>query len=149
MSRRTVSSIRPYDCLRAKKIRIESLDTTGRKAQITWPVEVSNKEFFLMALADGAFGQKDAKLFERAQHHEYGFDDFFLAGRGAVYFKGRISGTEIFKNIFMTAHLDTTKKEEFSAFFEQVIDPHRDYAVFGDSSRDVLDAASRGISTCW
>jgi len=125
-------------------IQIESSDETGRKAQITWPVEVSDKEFFLLALADGAFGHKDAKLFERAHYHEYGVDDFFLAGRGAVYFKGRISGNDVFKNILMTAHIDSTKKEEFSAFYEQVIDPHQDYAIFGDSSQEVHDAASRG-----
>jgi uncharacterized repeat protein (TIGR01451 family) len=125
-------------------ITITSVDATGRKAQIAWPVEVSDKEFFLMALADGVFGQDGAKLSERSHYHEAGFDDFFVAGRGALYFKGRISGTELFKNVFMTAHIDSTKKEDFSAFYEQVIDPHRDYAIFGDSSQEVHDATSRG-----
>lgn len=123
---------------------IESLDPTGRRARITWPVEVASQEYFLLALADGVAGQVDSQLMERSHYDEVKLGDFFLGGRTALYFKGRISGTKLFKNVLVTAHLDSTKDEQFSAFYEQVIAPHQNYAIFGDTSQEVQDVTSRG-----
>jgi uncharacterized repeat protein (TIGR01451 family) len=123
---------------------IVSTDKAGYRATLTWPVEVADMEFFLLALADGAFGQVEAHLAEESTHHTYDDKDVFVQGRGAVYFKGRVSGDWLVKDLFFTAHLDTARRTEFEAFYEQVIDPHRDYAVFGDASQPVKDAHARG-----
>jgi len=123
---------------------IESIDKAGNKAKIEWPVEVSKSEFFLMAIADGVLGHKGAKLAEREQFHQFETGDIFLAGRGALYLKGRVSGLGIAKDLFITAHVDSTKNEAFNAFYEQVIDPARDYYVFGDASQEDQDVRARG-----
>lgn len=124
---------------------ITSTDPIGNVARLEWPVEVSDDEFFLMVLADGAFGQLDVRLPEEGPNSFTDISDgLFLHGRGAIYFKGRVSGGDLAEKLFITAHLDTARQREFSAFYEQVIDPTRDYAIFGDASEDVQDIQASG-----
>lgn len=124
---------------------IETLDATGHRARVVWPVETTDSEFFLLALADGAAGQLGARLKELDQYDKTTTGDFFLAGRGAVYARGRVSGSSLAKDIFVTAHVDSTqRRRDFESFFEQVIDPARDYVLFGDASEDVDGAPARG-----
>lgn len=123
---------------------VTSTDEAGYVARLAWPVEVTKSELFLMALADGALGHVGANLDERATTDTYRTGDIFLAGRGALTLKARVSGTELAKNLFITAHLDTAQREAFSAFYDQVIDPARDYAVFGDAAQDGVHAKMRG-----
>ncbi|MFT7579101.1 MAG: hypothetical protein ACI9MR_000763, partial [Myxococcota bacterium] len=123
---------------------ILSRDKSGHEARIVWPIIVSDSEFFLLALADGVGGQVGARLQELDTYHKTDDGSLFLAGRGALYAKGRISGTSLAKDIFVTAHVDSTKEREFEAFYDQVIDPARDYVIFGDASEDVQDVNARG-----
>ncbi len=123
---------------------IVSRDGSGHEARITWPVTVKDSELFLLVLADGAAGQVGARLEELGPYHQAANDSFFLAGRGAVYAKGRVSGGDLVKDLFVTAHIDTAKRRDFEAFYAQVVDPARDYVVFGDASEDVQDATARG-----
>ncbi len=123
---------------------IVSTDAAGYTARVTWPVEVTDREFFLLALADGAVGQVGARLAERTEATSTETDGVFLQGRGALYLKGRVSGSALAEELFVTAHLDTARRRGFTPFYEQVIDPARDYAVFGDASADIQDAQARG-----
>lgn len=123
---------------------IESVDKAGNKARIEWPVEVAKSEFFLMAIADGVLGHKGAKLAERERYYDIKFGDGFASLGGALYVKGRVSGLGIAKDLLITAHLDSTKGSEFNAFYEQVIDPAKDYFVLGDSAGEEQDVKARG-----
>ncbi len=123
---------------------VTSTDAAGYVARLAWPVEVTKSELFLMALADGALGHVGARLDERATADTYRTGNIFLAGRGALTLKARVSGTELAENLFITAHLDTAQRRAFSAFYEQVIDPARDYAIFGDAAQDDVYAKMRG-----
>lgn len=128
----------------ASTLVVESRDPTGHVARIERAIEVEDTEFFLLALADGVGGQVGARLQELEHYHEANNGSLRLAGRGALYAKGRISGTALARDLFITAHVDTTKQREFEAFYDQVIDPARDYTIFGDAAEDVQDAAARG-----
>lgn len=128
----------------ATALDIVSRDRAGNVARLKWPIRVKDTELFLLALVDGVGGQLGAHLEERDSYAETAGDSLFLAGRGAVYVKGRISGGKIVKDLFVTAHVDTTRDHDFAPFFDQVIDPARDYLIYGDASDDLRDANARG-----
>lgn len=128
----------------ASTLVIESRDPLGYRARVEWPITVKDTELFLLALADGVGGQVGARLQELGPYAKGDNGTFYLAGRGALYAKARISGTSLAKDLFVTAHLDTAKQRDFTAFFDQVVDPARDYVVYGDAAADVQDATARG-----
>jgi hypothetical protein len=123
---------------------VESRDPKGHLARLSHPLTVAPSEVFLLALVDGVGGQLGARLEELASYDRLDSGSLFLAGRGALYAKARVSGTALAKDLFLTAHLDSTRKPEFSAFYDQVIDPTRDYVIYGDASDDLRDANARG-----
>ncbi len=125
-------------------LTVETVDRTGHRAQVQRAVEVTTTQFFLLALADGAVGELDAHLRGRGETTSIEAGPVFLQGRGAAYFKGRISGTVLAEDLFLTAHVDSAKREPFHAFYEQVIDPAREYTVFGDTADDQPAARARG-----
>jgi hypothetical protein len=125
-------------------LRIESRDPAGNTASLDWPLRVSQTEFMLLALADTSVGQAGARLTELAHYDRWKNDDLFVAGRGALYAKGRISGALFGKELRFAAHIDSTRRDGFDPFFQQIIDPARDYVVFGDASDDLFAANTRG-----
>lgn len=127
-----------------KALEIASRDPNGHVAKLEWPLTVKDTELFLLALVDGVGGQLGARLEELDTYDKTANDTLFLAGRGALYAKGRISGTALAHDLFVTAHIDTTRRHEFSSFFEQVVDPTRDYLIYGDATDDLRDANARG-----
>ncbi|TNF24150.1 MAG: hypothetical protein EP329_25585 [Deltaproteobacteria bacterium] len=128
----------------ASTLVIVSTDPLGYQARVEWPITVTDSELFLLALADGVGGQVGARLQELGPYAKTDNGTLYMAGRGALYAKARISGTALAKDLFVTAHLDTAKKRDFTAFFDQVVDPARDYVIYGDAASDVQDAAARG-----
>ncbi|MBL8786346.1 MAG: hypothetical protein JNJ59_15705, partial [Deltaproteobacteria bacterium] len=128
----------------AKALVIESKDPAGNVARLSWPIAVKDTEFFLLAMVDGVGGQVGARLEELTSYDKTDDGSLFIAGRGALYAKARISGTALAKDLFITAHVDSTRRHEFTAFYDQVIDPTRDYVIYGDASDDVRDANARG-----
>ncbi|MFO0749486.1 MAG: OmpA family protein [Myxococcota bacterium] len=127
-----------------KELVVTSTDQAGNVARVRWPLTVSTTEVFVLALVDGVGGQVGARLEELDGYEKSDNGDLFIAGRGALYAKARISGSSLAKDIFVTAHVDTQRKHDFEPFFEQVIDPTRDYVIFGDASDDIRDANARG-----
>ena len=125
-------------------IVVATVDRTGHRAEVRRAIEVSTTQFFFLALADGAVGELDAHLRGRGATTSIDAGPVFLQGRGAAYFKGRVSGTVLAEDLFLTAHVDSAKREPFHAFYEQVIDPAREYAVFGDAAEDQPAARARG-----
>ncbi|MCA9521800.1 MAG: hypothetical protein KC609_12535, partial [Myxococcales bacterium] len=126
------------------KITIVSKDKMGNQAQIVWPVERAKFSWFLLAMAEGVLGQKGAKLDGMNQHTKVDLGPVYLHGKSAVYFKAWIKGSKLFKEYFITAHMDTSKLSEFEEFFKETINPEKYYPVFGDSSTLKQDAVSRG-----
>ena len=125
------------------EILIRSVDRSGNVGSIRWPVEVSDRELFLMAMAEGAIGQVGAELDGDTDHSRLDTGPVMLRGRAVLYLKGRIKGKYLFKQYFVTAHVDTAKQREFQDFFDQVIDPNRFYPVYGDSAREIRDVNAR------
>ena len=125
-------------------LRIVSTDKGGHTAKIDWPLEVANTELFLLGLVDGALGQIEVTLPGGTDDTRMETGPIFLQGRGAAYVKARVSGTDLGKDLFITAHVDTAKRREFEAFYDQVIDPGRDYLIIGDASDEIQDAKARG-----
>ena len=125
-------------------LAIESKDKAGNVAKLAWPIKVKDTELFLLALVDGVGGQLGARIEERDVYEQTANDSLFVAGRGALYVKGRVSGGKLVKDLFVTAHVDSSRKHGFSPFFDQVIDPTRDYLIYGDATDDLRDANARG-----
>jgi uncharacterized repeat protein (TIGR01451 family) len=125
------------------ELEIQATDEKGHRGTIRWPVEVSDRALFLMAMAEGAIGQVGAELDGDTDHSRVEAGPVMLRGRTVLYLKGRIKGRYLFKNYFVTAHVDTAKQREFSEFFDQVVDPNRYYPVYGDSSQHVRDVNAR------
>jgi hypothetical protein len=135
---------------------IESVDLDDNVAMITWPVEVSRDEHFLLLLADGAmstayasgqgggFTADGAALDGMSSDTTTTLGHVLLHERVALYYKGRMSGGELFSRYRITGHVDTAKRGEFQEFFQEVLDPARDYAVYGDSAEEVRDVNARG-----
>lgn len=122
---------------------IRTRDEQGNEGVLRWPVEVAAVQHFLLAVADGEVGDLRARLDGTPDPLLEG-TRVYGAGRAALYYKGRIEGKLLFEKVFVTAHLDTARQREFSAFHRQVIDPRRSYAVYGDSSTEIVDADRRG-----
>ena len=125
------------------ELTIEALDRAGNRGTIRWPVEVSDRALFLMAMAEGAIGQVGAELDGDTEHTRLEAGPVMLHGRTVLYLKGRIKGKYLFKDYFVTAHVDSAKQREFGEFFDQVVDPNRYYPIYGDSSQQVRDVNAR------
>lgn len=137
----------------ASTLTVEAIDPDENVATISWPVQVTETEHFLMVLADGAISSAygndgwsttGAELNGMTGDSTVTAGHALLHGRVAVYYKGRIKGGDLFKGYKITGHLDTAKQAAFEEFFQETLDPSRDYAVYGDASEEVRDANARG-----
>jgi uncharacterized repeat protein (TIGR01451 family) len=129
------------------KLSVTSTDSAGNKAVLERPLAVRDKQFFLMAIADGSIGHVAAHLQETAQPGGWtpGDSNVQLWGRAAVYAKGRISGQYLgLKDLQFTAHLDTARTSGLQDFSTNLLDPTRFYPVYGDTGALVQDAQSLG-----
>ncbi|MGB0588772.1 MAG: hypothetical protein ACPGU1_03740 [Myxococcota bacterium] len=125
-------------------LEVTSTDKAGRTARISRTLTVSDKAFFVLALGDIATGLPEAHLPGRTSDNAGVLGPVFIQGRGAAVFRGRMSGTALAEHIRMTAIVDTNKHSTFRSFLDQVIDPARDYAVYGDSAQSSQLGAARG-----
>ena len=138
----TVVRLRPG----RSKLKITATDKAGNVARIEREVEVSDRAFFLLAIADTALAQTSANLQGLTDQTTVKVGDKLqLHGRAALYVKGRIKGNWLgFKSLRYTAHLDTAKDADLEDFHTNLLDPERFYPVYGDASEDVQDARARG-----
>ena len=130
----------------ASKLQIESTDKAGHIAVLERDLQVAERTFFLMAIADTAVAQLGGRVQGMTDKTTVRVGDVLLHGRGAVYLKGRIQGKYLgFKKIRYTAHLDTSKNTDEQDFRTNLFDPERFYPVYGDGTTDVQDAQARGM----
>ena len=128
---------------------VETLDVTGNRGRLEWPVEVTNSSFFLMALADTAIGSRDADIAGAHSHNSRTTEGgVLLYGQARLYMQGWVSGEEVLNGLWddieITAHVDTGKRREYESFVRETIQPDQQYPVFGDASEQVGDVNSRG-----
>lgn len=128
-------------------VTIACTDASGAEARIVRHYQVPEHEWFLLAMADTAFGagetidgMNDDTLVDLT-------DEIYLHGRAVAYFKGRVKGSVLLENnpfsqVRVTAHLDTGKEEQ-PDLLRQLIDPERFYPVYGDATEEVQDVSSR------
>lgn len=127
---------------------IEVVDPDGNSGRIEREVEVRERSFFFMALADGEFGRMTTTggLESSGSGKETGF---YEKGRLAYYLKGMIQGKYLITSAFDTG------KRQFNQMFRDLdqkqtdrffthIDPDKFYPVYGDGSTVVYDAQSQG-----
>ena len=102
-------------------IELVATDPDGNVANIAWPVSVTETEHFLLALGDGAistayvsggFSSDGAELDGMTADSMARTDHAIFHGRVALYYKGRIKGGKLMKNVRITAHLDTAKQAQ-------------------------------------
>ncbi len=121
---------------------VESVDGMGNKARVRRQVSVDKSGWFMLLLADTAFGGDGALLDERTPYTSLKLGDTFLYGRGVAYLKGRWASGYLFKDYELTLHLDTGRWEE-EAWARDLLNPDLVYPVFGDGSVEVQDANAR------
>lgn len=130
-------------------IELRSLDPDKNQGRIQRRYQVSDQAWFLLALGESVTGTLGSELDGVQAHTSTRVGDvLYVHGRAAVYLKGRVKGEELlgglFKRYEVTAHLDSARRQEMTAYYQQMIDPERFYPVYGDSAREVNDVNSRG-----
>jgi hypothetical protein len=126
------------------EVVVVATDPTGHRATVRRAVTVSRRAFFLLALADGAAGELDAHLPERATNDELTRGDYFFGGRGVMHFRGRVPGGKLARHVFLAAQVDSARRAAFESFYDQIIDPAREYPLFGDATDDDQTVRARG-----
>ncbi len=123
-------------------------DPDGNVGTIERNVEVKKHQLFLMAFADGIFGQieADGRVDAAGLNND---DDFYVDGRLAFYLKGKISGKYL-----ITAAYDS-RRDGAEYLFRDLdieqnerlltnLDPDRYYPIYGDASEVVFDVQTSG-----
>jgi len=132
------------------KVVVEARDAAGNVARIRRTYRVKGNALFLLALADGALTQTTTRLPGVGSSTSIRIknapvvNDLYLHGRGALYLKARIRGSDLLKTVHITAYADSARKREGQAFVEQVIDPKQHYPVYGDQATEISDVHTRG-----
>jgi hypothetical protein len=133
-------------------LKVEAKDNKGNVARVERNVEVAERQFFLLAIADTSVSHVSANLEDMERQGNTGWENgsfqagtMQVLGRGALYWKGRISGKAFgLTDLRMTAHLDTARDGRLQDFATNLLDPTRFYPVYGDGSDQVQDAQARG-----
>ncbi len=123
-------------------------DASGREGIIERDVDVVKHELFLMAFADGTFGQMKSKGLVEAAGIDPN-DSTYTDGRVAYYLKGTIAGKYLVTSAFDSGHTESGSAfrgldEETSRRLLTNLDPDKIYPVYGDESEVVYDAESEG-----
>ena len=129
-------------------LMIEAVDGDGYRSRIEREVEVKDTQLFLLAFADGKFGQLKGKGYLAGAGMERA-SEFYAEGRLAYYLKGVIAGKYL-----ITSALDTGSGEPGRLFQDldstgqdrllTNLDPDKLYPVYGDASTLVYDTESQG-----
>ncbi len=129
----------------ASTLTIAATDKAGNRAVIERAVTVKDRALFLLAIADGSISHVGAHLQEVDQPGSLAIGNTQLAGRVALYAKGRVSGEFLgLKDLSFTAHVDTAKDPNLQSFATNLIDPTKFYPVYGDASVATQDVKARG-----
>lgn len=121
----------------------------GEAVRVSRPVNIARDDHFLVGIADLTFVHEAIDGTSELAGPETDFEDNFVEGRIAFYYKGKIRGKYL-----ITAAADTRENRIgnlFSNFTEKDqraflrrIDPDRFYPVYGDDSVTVEDAPTAG-----
>jgi uncharacterized repeat protein (TIGR01451 family)/fimbrial isopeptide formation D2 family protein len=126
-------------------LTVAAIDKAGNRAIVERAVTVKDRALFLLAIADGSVSHVGAHLQEVDQPGSLAIGNAQLAGRVALYAKGRVSGEFLgLKDLSFTAHVDTAKDPNLQDFATNLIDPTRFYPVYGDASVATQDVKARG-----
>ncbi len=135
---------------KTKQIIVKVKDNKGRKGKLTRNIKVADLNYFLMAFADGTIGY-DKALLDDTNYKYLPDSKVFVQGKAVLYFKGGVKGKTLqkyvgkfFKELKATAHIDTSKMEDYEEFYTNLINPERFYPVYGDKSKETQDIKSRG-----
>ena len=129
-------------------IIVQVKDEAGYVGTIKREVEVRDSRLFLLAFADGKFGQlKTTGNLQGAGSSKN--KEYYNQGRAAFYLKGVIAGKYLITSAYdsgsqevnqLFKDLDSTSNQRLLTN----LDPDKFYPVYGDSSTVVYDAQSQG-----
>jgi len=125
------------------ELLVGTRDAEGNRGEVRWPVEVARTQHMLLALADGALGDLSARVDYGFEGREVADGQLYAGGRAALLYKGRISGALVFDQVLVTAHLDTERERASRGLLRELVDPGRDYAVYGDASSERQEATTQ------
>jgi hypothetical protein len=139
------------------KIEIRARDRAGNALVIPWKVDVAEQHVFAMGLAETVVASSytsrgwfadTAYLDGMGEDSTVSLGPVLLHGRAVAYVKARLRGGPIADQIEITGHVDTARKRNTGAFFEQVFasgnGANRGFPTHGDSAQEVRDVNTRG-----
>jgi len=135
------------------KLTIRTVDKAGNRAEVKWPVNVADQHIFVMGLGEAiatsayagdGWNPDRAFLPGMTEDSTVTLGSLKLHGRVAGYLKARVRGGELFDSVNITAHIDTARPSGSGVLFNQIVDPVRDFPVYGDTSTEVADVNTRG-----
>ena len=133
----------------AERIEVRTLDPDGNRGTIERKVVAPTSTWFVLAIAEGTVGKLGAELDGVGETTAIDVADrLFLHGQTKAFIRGTVQGKDLLGGLFdayeVTAHLDSTRRDEFTAAFEQMIDPARFYPVYGDTAEETRLVHTRG-----
>lgn len=135
------------------ELEIRADDKLGGSSTIRWPVQVARTHHVAVALVEGiatsaftALGwmADPAAIAGMGRDTTFQVGSLLLSARAQGYVKARVSGGALADTVEITAHIDTGRERDSSAFFEQVVDPNRSHPVLGDDAAEIQDVNTRG-----
>ena len=124
---------------------VAATDPEGNTGVVSRQVELVEEKLFLLAFADGEFGQLDKKGNVKDGEKK----EFYSEGRVAYYLRGKIAGEYLIRSAY------DSQRKEVGKLFSNInesqnerlltnLDPNKIYPVYGDSSSLTYDAQSQG-----
>jgi len=129
-------------------IAVKAVNAEGFVGSVEHSVEAIESDLFLMAFADGKFGQLKGKGYLEGAGMQVS-QEYYNEGRVAYYLKGVIKGKYLITSAFDSGSgeinklLDGLDEQDNSKLFTH-LDPDKLYPVYGDSSTLVNDIESQG-----
>ncbi len=132
---------------------IRAKDNAGGSSTIVWPVEVAKSHSIVVGLAEGVAATSyttrgwfadTAAIATMGKDSTLQVGPLLLSARAQGFVKARFPGGSFSDTVEVTAHINTAREPESSAFFEQVLDSNRSFPLLGDDANEVQDANTRG-----
>lgn len=132
---------------------IRADDALGGSSTIRWPVRVAKHHTLAVGMVEGIAATSltsrgwfadTAGLAGMSADTTLQVGPLLLSARAQGFVKSRMSGGRFSDTVEVTAHINTARERDASAFFEQVIDPVRSDLTLGDNATEFQDVNTRG-----
>lgn len=132
---------------------IRADDSLGGSSTIRWPVRVAKRHTIAVGMVEGVAATAatsrgwfadTAGLAGMGPDTTLQVGPVLLSARAQGFVKTRMPGGKFSESVEITAHINTARERDASAFFEQVIDPVRSDLTLGDDAAEDQVVNTRG-----